>query len=149
MVSYKDEEFQNEELSHELLVNKPKRKQSEKTKRKQQPAKKTKTRNAFSNIIQSDWFLSNMIENLGKKTLLNLVVLLPKDVSPKLVTKAILSAIDKFERTINGRGAVRAEKVLPLFISNKDLDKYIRIVKSLEKLGLLIDGANKTVKHEK
>lgn len=103
----------------------------------------------FSNIIQSDWFLSNMIENLGKKTLLNLVVLLPKDVSPKLVTKAILSAIDKFERTINGRGAVRAEKVLPLFISNKDLDKYIRIVKSLEKLGLLIDGANKTVKHEK
>ena len=26
MVSYEDEEFQNEELSHELLVNKPKKK---------------------------------------------------------------------------------------------------------------------------
>ena len=40
MVSYEDEEFQNEELSHELLVNKPKKKQSEKNKKKQQQAKK-------------------------------------------------------------------------------------------------------------
>ena len=31
---------------------------------------------------------------------------------------------------------------------NKDKDDVIKIVKSLEKLGLLIDSASKTVKHK-
>ena len=68
---------------------------------------------------------------------------------PKLVTKTTSSAIDKFERKINGRGAVRAEKVFTLFISDEDLDEIIKIVKLLQKLGLLIDSANKTVKRKK
>ena len=50
---------------------------------------------------------------------------------PKLVTKKTSSVIDKFERRINGRGAVRAEKVFTLFISDEDLDEIIKIVKLL------------------
>ena len=35
-----------------------------------------------------------------------------------------------------------------LFISNEDMDDIIKIIESLEKSGLLIDGASETVKHE-
>ena len=35
-----------------------------------------------------------------------------------------------------------------LFISNKTMDDIIKIAESLEKSGLLIDGATETVKHE-
>ena len=82
-------------------------------------------------MIQSDWFLSNIIQHLGKKALLNFAVHLSKDVLPKLVTKTTSSAIDKFEWKINGRGAVRAEKVFTLFILDEDLDEIIKIVKLL------------------
>ena len=34
------------------------------------------------------------------------------------------------------------------FISNKDMNDIIKIVKSLEDSGVLIDGVNETVKHE-
>ena len=34
------------------------------------------------------------------------------------------------------------------FISNKDMNGIIKIVKSLEDSGVLIDGVNETVKHE-
>ena len=34
------------------------------------------------------------------------------------------------------------------FISNKDMNNIIKIVKSLEDSGVLIDGVNETVKHE-
>ena len=44
----------------------------------------------------------------------------------------------------SGQGA---GKGFTLFISNEDIDDIIRIVESLEKPGLLIDGASKTVKH--
>ena len=50
---------------------------------------------------------------------------------PKLVIKTTSSAIDKFEWKINGRGAVRAEKVFTLFILDEDLDEIIKIVKLL------------------
>ena len=47
-----------------------------------------------------------------------------------------------------GQGAGRAARGFTLFISNKDTDDIIKIVESLEKLGLLIDGASETVKHK-
>ena len=43
---------------------------------------------------------------------------------------------------------VRAGKRFSLFISNEDKDDIIRIVKSLEKSGLIIDIATETLKHE-
>ena len=51
-------------------------------------------------------------------------------------------------RKINGKVVVRAGKGFTLFISNEDLDDIIKIVESLEKSGLLLDGANETVKHK-
>ena len=67
----------------------------------------------------------------------------------KLATKAVLSVIDKFGRKTSIRGAVRAGKGFTLFISNENLDDIIKIVRSIEISILLIDGATKTVKHEK
>ena len=42
----------------------------------------------------------------------------------------------------------KAGKGFILFISNKDTNGNIKIVESLEKLGLLTDGATQTVKHK-
>ena len=39
----------------------------------------------------------------------------------------------KIERKISGKGVVRAEKGFTLFISNEDMDDFIKNVKSLEK----------------
>ena len=81
-------------------------------------------------------------------TLINITVSLAKDVSYKLATKAASSVINKFERKINGQEAIRPGKKFDLFILNEDMDDKIRIVKSLEDSGLLINGATETVKHE-
>ena len=80
--------------------------------------------------------------------MLDLTVLLAKDVLPKLATKTASSVLDKLERKISGKGAVRAEKGFTLFISNEDVDDIFKIVESLKKLGLLIDSATETVKHK-
>ena len=90
-----------------------------------------------------------MIANLDKKALKDLVVLSAKDVLAKLATKAASSVIDKFGRKTSRRGAVRAGKRFTLFISNENLDDIMKIVRSIEISILLIDGATKTVKHEK
>ena len=97
--------------------------------------------------IQSGGFLFKT-GNLSKKVLLDLAVPLAKVVLPKLATKATSSVLDKFERKITGKGAVRAGRGFTLFISNEDMDVIIKIVESLEKSGLLIDVSTETVKHE-
>ena len=84
----------------------------------------------------------------AKKVLLDLAVPLAKGLLPKLATKATSSGIDKLERKISGKTFVRAGRIFNLFISNEDTDDNIKIVQSLEKSGLLIDGASETVKHE-
>ena len=58
------------------------------------------------------------------------------------------SAINKFDRKISGKGAVRAGKVFALFIINGDMNYIIKIIISLEDPGALIDRVTKTVKHE-
>ena len=57
------------------------------------------------------------------------------------MTKATSSVLDKFEKKISEVGAVRAGKRFTLYIANEDMDDIIKIVESLEKPGLLIDGA--------
>ena len=49
---------------------------------------------------------------------------------------------------ISGKGAVIAGKGFTLFTSNEDMNDIIKIIKSLEKSGVLIDGVIETVKHE-
>ena len=43
---------------------------------------------------------------------------------------------------------MRAGKVFSLFILNEDMNYIIKIIKSLEDLGVLIVGVTETVKHE-
>ena len=40
--------------------------------------------------------------------------------------------MNKFERKISGKGAVRAGKGFSLFISNEDMNYIIEVMKSLE-----------------
>ena len=47
---------------------------------------------------------------LGKKALANIAILLARDNLPGLVSNLNSNAINKFERKISGKGAVRAEK---------------------------------------
>ena len=99
--------------------------------------------------IQSGEFIGNMIDKLGKKTLMNFAILLDKDVLPKLATKANSYVLDKFERKISEKGAARAEKGFNLKASNKDINDIIRIIKSLESSSILIDCATEKVKHQR
>ena len=48
----------------------------------------------------------------------------------------------------NGWEAIRSRKGFFLFISNEDMDDIIKIVKLLEKSGLLTDGATETEKYK-
>ena len=56
--------------------------------------------------------------------------------------------MNRFDRKISGKGAVRAEKGFTLFISHEDMNDIIKIIKSLKDLGVLIDGVTEIVKHE-
>ena len=58
------------------------------------------------------------------------------------------NVINKCDRKISGKGAVRAGKGFTLFISNEDRSDIIKIIKSLEDLDVLIDGVSDTVKQE-
>ena len=123
--------FQDEELPHELFLTRL----------------RTKMRNAFANdvftdikvskaelakIIQSVEFLGKRMGKLGKEILTKFIVLSTGDVLPILVIKATSFLIDKLERKRSAWGALRAGKKFTLFISNKDINDVIRIVKSLE-----------------
>ena len=55
--------------------------------------------------------------------------------------------MNKFEREISGKGAVRAGKAFTSFISNEDMNDIIKIIKSLHS-GVLIDRVTETVKNE-
>ena len=47
-----------------------------------------------------------------------------------------------------GEDVVKAGKMIPLVISNEDIDYIIRILKSGERSGVLVDRVIETRKHE-
>ena len=59
----------------------------------------------------------------------------------KLAPKATSSVLD-------GWGTVRAGKGFTLFVSNENMNDIIKIVESLERSFVLIDGTTGTVKHK-
>ena len=89
-----------------------------------------------------------MIRWSRKKTLTKIAIPLARDNLPGLVSYLTSNVINKFERKISGKGAVRAGKGFTLFISDKDMNDIIKLIKSLEDLGIFIDGGTETVKHE-
>ena len=105
------------------------------------------SKSQLAKIIQPGGFLGKTSGNLGKKVLIDLTVTLAKDVLPQLASKATSFLLDKFDRKISGQGPVRARKGFALFISNEDMDDIIKIVESIKKSSLLIDGATETVKN--
>ena len=106
------------------------------------------SKSQLTKIIQSGRFLGKTLGILGGKILLDLAVPFTKDVLLKLVTETTSSVLDKFERKIRGKGAIREEKGFTLLISNGDIDDIIKIVESLEKSSPLIDAVTETVKHK-
>ena len=127
--------FEDEELPHELFLT---------------TRRTTKVRNIFANnmstdiklskvqiskIIQSGGYFGSWLDNSGKKALTNIVIFLDRDNLPGLVSNLTSNAINKFERKINGKGAVSSGKGFALFISNENMNDIIKIIKSLENSG--------------
>ena len=123
----------------------------------------TEIRNAFANNISTDMKLSkaqisiiiqlggsfgSWLGNLGKKALTNNKISLARDNLPGLVSNLTSNAIKKLEKILSEKGVVKAGKRFSLFFSNEDTNDIIKIIKSLEDLGVLIDGVTKTVKYE-
>ena len=57
-----------------------------------------------------------------------------------LVRNLTSNEINKFERKIGGKGAVREEKTFTSFIWNEDMNDIAKFIKSLEDSRVLIDG---------
>ena len=88
-----------------------------------------------------------MLGNLGKKAIADLGFPLARNNLLGLASTLASNAINIFERKIGGKGALRTGKGFTLFILNEDMNDIIKIIKSLEYSGVLIDGVTKTVKH--
>ena len=138
--------FQDEELPHELFLTIRQKTKIRNTFAKNKSSDIKLSKAKFSEMVDPGGFLGNIMGNLSKKVLLELVVPLTKDVLAELATKATLSVLDKFERKISRQGAIRAGR-RTLFISNKDMDDVNKIVESLEKSSLWIDGATEIAKN--
>ena len=69
--------------------------------------------------------------NFRKKALTNIAIALARHNIAGLVNNLALSAINKFERKISGKEAVRAGKVFTLFICNEDMNHIIKVIKWL------------------
>ena len=89
-----------------------------------------------------------MVGSLAKNALTNIAVSLARENLPGLVSNLTSSAINKFDRKISGKGAVRTGEGFTLFISNEDINDIVKIIKSLEDSDVLIDGDTETVNRE-
>ena len=83
----------------------------------------------MSKTIQSGQFFGSWLANLGTITLTNVVIPLARGNLPGLVSNLTSNSINKFERKISGKGAVRTGKEFTLFISNEHLNDCIIIIR--------------------
>ena len=80
------------------------------------------------------------------KTLTNIAISLARESLLGLVSNLNSSAINKFDRKINGKGAVKLGKRFTLFISNEDMNDINKIIKLVEDSDMSIDGVTGTIK---
>ena len=85
--------------------------------------------------------------SLPMSSLRNIAIPLAREELSGLVSNLTSNAVNKFERKISEKGAVRAGKRFTLFILNEHMNA-MKIITSLEDSGVLIDGVTETVKHE-
>ena len=71
----------------------------------------------LSKIIQSGGSFASWLDNLGKKALRNVAIRLARDNWHGLVSNLVSNVINKFERKISGKEAVRAENLKDLLYS--------------------------------
>ena len=102
----------------------------------------------ISKIIQLGGSFGSWLGNFGKKALTSIAVPLARDNLPGLVSILTSNSINKFERKVSGKWALRSGQGFTLYISNEDTNDIIKIIKSLEDSGVLIDGVTETVKQE-
>ena len=139
---------QDEELSHELLLT-----TRQKSKIKNDFVNNMSTdiklsKAQFSEIIQSAKLLGSLLGKLAGP-LIKCGVLLAKKFLTPLVTMASASALDgSILRKMRVRGVAKAGKGITLVISNEDIDDIIKIIKSLENSGVLINGVTEIKKHK-
>ena len=88
----------------------------------------------ISKMIQSGGSVGSWLGNLGKKALATIAIPWARDNLPRLISNLTLNVINKFQRKISGIRALTAGKGFTSFISNKDLNDIIKIIKSLEDL---------------
>ena len=97
-------------------------------------------------MIQSEGFLGKLLGPLlktGLPLMKNVITWLTKSVLiPLGLTAAALAADAGIHKKILGSGNTT------LIISNKDMEDLIKIVKSLEDSGLLLNGVTESVKNE-
>ena len=91
----------------------------------------------ISKLIQLGGSFGPWLARLDKKELTDLAIPLASDNLRGLVSNLGSNAINKFERKINGKRTVREGKGFTLFISNKDMNDIIKIIKSLEVFGCI------------
>ena len=70
----------------------------------------------ISKIIQSGGSFGSWLADVGKKALTIVAISLARDNLPGLLSKLTSNKINKFERKISGKGAVRAGNIFTLFI---------------------------------
>ena len=112
ILTLNEKNFEAEELPHELFLT---------------TRQTTKIWNAFANnmstdikfskaqmskIIQSGGSFESWLGNLGRKALTNIAISLARKNSSGLVSHLTSSAINKFDRKVSGKGAVREGKGL-------------------------------------
>ena len=102
----------------------------------------------ISKVNQLGGSFRSWLSNLGNEALTNVAIPFVRDNLPGLVSNLTSSAINKFDRKISGKGAVRAGKRFTLFISNEDMNDTTKITNSSEDSGVLIDRVTETVKHK-
>ena len=100
----------------------------------------------LSKMIQSGGFLGKLLGPLlktGLPLMTNVIIPLAKNVLIPLGLTAAASAADaKIHKKILGSGNTT------IIISNKDMEDLIKIVKSLENSGLLLNGVTESAKNE-
>ena len=121
---------------------------------------KTKIRNAFANnmstdisktqiskIIQSHGYLGYWFGNLRREALKNIGIPLARDNLLGLMSNSTSNAINEFGKKVE-KELPEQENDLTLFILNEDVNDIIKIIKSLEDSGVLINRVTETVKHK-
>ena len=133
--------FNKDELPHELYLT---------------TRQSTKLRNAINNnmstdikfskaqlkkLIQSGGFLGKLLSKIAGP-LMKVAMPLAKNVLAPLGLTAAMSAIDGgIQKKTRGDG-------IKLMIEDEDMNDIMKIIKALEKSGILLDGVGKTIENE-